>query len=96
MSCMRAVGDDLEIRVKVVPGASGDRIVGPLGDALKIRVSAPPERGKANAAVTGLLADALGVSAKSVSVVSGMTSPHKVVLVKQSSVDQAKVSLGLD
>ncbi len=96
MSCIRAVGDDVEIQVKVVPGASGDRIVGPLGDALKIRVSAPPERGKANAAVANLLAEALSVSVKGVSVIRGMTSPRKVVLVKQFSLDQAKVSLGID
>ena len=96
MSCIRAVGDDVEIRVKVVPGASGDRIVGPLGDALKVRVSAPPERGKANAAVASLLADALGVSAKSVSVVSGMTSPRKVVLVSSCTVEHAEAALGVD
>ncbi|MFH1418386.1 MAG: DUF167 domain-containing protein [Planctomycetota bacterium] len=96
MSCIRAVGEDVEIRVKVVPGASGDQIVGPLGDALKVRVSAPPERGKANAAVASLLADAMGLSAKAVSVVSGTTSAHKVLLVQRCSVDHAKESLGIE
>jgi len=76
------VGGGVEIRVKVVPGASRDRIAGLLGDALKVQVSAAPERGKANAAVEALLAKALGVDARAVTVVSGLTSPRKVVRVE--------------
>ena len=41
----------MELEVKVVPGASRSEVTGWLGDSLKIRVAAPPERGKANAAV---------------------------------------------
>ena len=52
-----------------------------LGDRLKIKVSAPPEGGKANAAICALIAKKLGVKAGAVSVVSGMTNPEKVVLV---------------
>jgi uncharacterized protein len=95
MGCLRAVSEGIEITVKVVPGASRDRIAGLLGDALKIQVSAPPERGKANDAVARLLADALGVSARSVSVISGTTSPRKIVLARGCSVDQASVKLGI-
>lgn len=39
------------LAVKVVPGSSRDQIVGRLGDALKIKVTAPAEKGKANTAV---------------------------------------------
>ena len=69
------------LKVKVVPGSSRDGIVGWLGDALKIKVTAPPEKGKANEAVIGLLAAALGVTTDDVSVVSGHSSPAKVVAI---------------
>jgi uncharacterized protein (TIGR00251 family) len=62
-----------------VPGASRSGVTGWLGDMLKVRVTAPAERGKANAAVEALLAKALGVAKDGVRVVSGMTSPRKVV-----------------
>jgi len=67
--------------VKVVPGASSDAVVGWLGGALKLRVSAPPERGRANAAVVRLVADLLGVAPGDVEVVSGLASPRKRVAV---------------
>ena len=51
------------LRVKVVPGSSRDGIVGRLGDALKIKVTAPPKKGKANEAVVELLAAAVGGTA---------------------------------
>ncbi len=70
------------LKVKVVPGASRSHIAGWLGDALKIRVSAPPEKGKANAAVAAVVAAALGVPAGSVAVVSGKSSPRKLVEVR--------------
>jgi uncharacterized protein (TIGR00251 family) len=64
--------------VKVAPGASGDCIVGWLGDTLKIRVSAPPEKGKANVAVAKLLADFLNTPVRNISVCSGQTARTKV------------------
>ena len=69
----------LKLLIKVVPGSSRDCVAGWLGDSLKVRVSTPPERGKANAAVEKTLADALGVSAKCVRVVAGRTSARKSV-----------------
>jgi uncharacterized protein (TIGR00251 family) len=86
---LRAVPSGVEISVKVVPGASRDRIAGVLGDALKVQVAAPPERGKANAAVEALLAGKLGVPAKRVSVCAGHASPRKTVLVSGMSVEEA-------
>lgn len=65
--------------VHVQPGGSRDQVVGRHGDALKVKVSAPPEGGKANAAVCRLLADAFDVPSSSVAVVSGARGRRKRV-----------------
>ncbi len=67
------------IVVWVVPGSSRDRIDGTHGDALKVRVAAAAERGRATAAVERLLRTRLGVS---VEVVHGATSRRKTLLVR--------------
>jgi len=69
----------VRLTLKVVPGASGDGIAGWLGETLKVRVAAPAERGRANAAVEELLAGALGVATNRVRIVAGRASPRKVV-----------------
>jgi hypothetical protein len=79
--------------VKVVPGASRDAIAGWLGEALKVRVRAAPERGKANAAVEALVARALRVPRRSVRVASGQTSPHKVLEISDLSAAEASQRL---
>ncbi|MFB3893553.1 MAG: DUF167 domain-containing protein [Phycisphaerae bacterium] len=74
---VRDVAGGAVIAVKVVPGSSRDKVVGVLGDCLKIATSAPAERGKANAAVAKILAAALGVDRRSVELISGQTNPRK-------------------
>jgi len=71
------------LRVHVVPGASRTEITGRHGDAIKVRVSAPPESGRANRAVVDLIEDTVGGRA---SIVSGKTSRTKVVLVRGGNV----------
>jgi uncharacterized protein len=81
----RAVSDHdrgATIRVKVVPRSSRERIAGMLGERIKVHVSAPPEAGKANAALCRLLAEALSVPATAVTVMSGASSPLKVLSVE--------------
>jgi uncharacterized protein (TIGR00251 family) len=69
----------LRLALKVIPGSSREGLAGWLGDSLKVRVRVPAERGKANAAVTTLLARALGVPVDAVRIVSGATSQRKTV-----------------
>ena len=69
----------MRLELKVVPKSSRDRIDGWMGDRLKVRVTAAPERGRANAAVEALLAEALGLPASAVRVVGGAASPRKTV-----------------
>ena len=69
------------LNVKVVPGSSRNQIGGWLGDALKIKVMAPPEKGQANEAVVNLLATKLNISTDDIEVVSGDSSPSKVIAI---------------
>jgi uncharacterized protein (TIGR00251 family) len=76
--------------VRVQPRASRSEIVGLHGDALKVRISAPPVDGAANAALVELLAAALGVPRRSVRVVSGATSRGKIVEVDGVDVENIR------
>ena len=65
------------LAVHVQPGASRSGLVGRYGSSLRARVTAPPEGGRANAAVCRLVAEALGVRPDDVQVVAGATSRRK-------------------
>lgn len=69
------------IRLRVVPGSRDARIVGNYGDGWKIRVTAAPERGRANDDVRALLANIAGVMADDIAIVSGASSRDKLVSV---------------
>jgi len=70
------------VEVTVSPGAARSELVGRHGPGWRARISAPPERGKANRALEELLADVLGVRRDRVAVVAGQTSRRKVVEVE--------------
>lgn len=74
MSWYRWQGADLLLTVRLQPRASRNEIVGPHGDALKIRITAPPVEGQANAHLIKLLADAFDVPRGQVTLVSGDTA----------------------
>lgn len=84
------------LRVKAVPGASRESIAGMLGDRVKVRVSAAPEGGKANKAITRLLAKSLGIKAAQVELCSGHTNPEKVFSIAGVTIGQINQSLGFD
>jgi uncharacterized protein len=84
---------EARISIKAVPGARRDEIVGMLGDRLKVRVSAPAEGGKANAAICALIAGALGLKARQVEVVSGHASPEKTVRVLGADPERVRALL---
>ena len=67
------------LALRVAPGARRTEIVGRHGAAWKVRVAAPPEGGRANAAVCELLAEALAVPRRSVAIVWGRGSKDKLV-----------------
>jgi len=82
---------------KVVPGSSGPtRICGLLEDMLKIKVSAPPEKGKANQCLVKFLSKQLGVNKNAVSIISGTTSPVKHVRISGMTANMLRMKLNLN
>ena len=75
------VADDqgVTLRLHIQPGAKKTEVVGLHGEALKIRLAAPPVDGKANACLIAFLSDQLGVARAAISLVSGDTSRAKRV-----------------
>lgn len=78
---MAAHPDGATLRLRVVPRASRTALVGRHGDAVKLKVAAPPVDGAANDAVIAFVAELAGVRRSDVSIVAGERSRSKVVLV---------------
>jgi uncharacterized protein len=76
------------ITVAVSPGAKRTELVGRHGDGWKARVAAPPEGGRANAALADLLAAALGGRRDQVMVVAGRGSRRKIVEIAGLEADE--------
>ena len=70
------------IPVRVQPKAKRPGVQGEQGGMLKVAVSAPPEDGRANAAVVELLAEVMSVRRSQVSVHTGQTARNKMILVR--------------
>ena len=75
------------LTLHIQPGAKKTEIAGIHGDALKIRLAAPPVDGKANAALIAFVADRLGVAKSAVTLKSGQTSRRKVLEVTDPPAD---------
>jgi uncharacterized protein (TIGR00251 family) len=89
--------DGVVFAAKIVPGSSGPtRICGLLDDMLKVKVSAAPEKGKANQCLIKFLAKRLGVKKNAVSIISGTTSPVKHVKVTGISAETLSKRLNLN
>jgi uncharacterized protein YggU (UPF0235/DUF167 family) len=84
----------VRLRVKVVPGAAREGLAGLHGDALKVRVAAAPERGRANRAVEALVARSLGLAPSAVRVVAGATAPLKMLEIVGAPVEAVAALVG--
>jgi len=76
---LRVLPDSVEVRVRVVPRSSRDRLAGTIGDRLKLQVTSPPVDGEANRAVLELLARAAGLPARAAMLAAGATGRSKTV-----------------
>ncbi|VTU01264.1 UPF0235 protein Sinac_5674 OS=Singulisphaera acidiphila (strain ATCC BAA-1392 / DSM 18658 / VKM B-2454 / MOB10) GN=Sinac_5674 PE=3 SV=1: DUF167 [Gemmataceae bacterium] len=70
------------LAVRAQPGAKRNAVLGVQAGALKVAVTAPPEDGRANAALTDLLRDWLGLKRSQVELLSGATNRNKVFLIR--------------
>ncbi len=91
--CVEPAGDGIVVRVHVQPGASRTSLVGRHGDAVRLRVAAPPVDGRANDAVVAFLAGVFGVPRRALSVVGGATTRRKRVHVAGAGIDEAVAAL---
>jgi len=82
--------DTARLNVRLTPRAARDAIVGFEAETLRVRVSAPPVDGKANEALTRLLASKLRVARSAVRVVAGQSSRSKVVAVDGLTSDEVR------
>jgi uncharacterized protein (TIGR00251 family) len=82
MSIFTESNNAVSFAIKVVPRARKNEIAGIEGDAVKIRLNAPPVEGKANAALIAFLAEWLAIRRAQVEIVTGETSRRKVVRVR--------------
>jgi uncharacterized protein (TIGR00251 family) len=78
------------LRFRVIPGSPRSGVVGRHGDGWKLRVTAPPERGKANTAALELLAETLAVEPADLRLVAGHAARDKTVEVAGLSAAEAE------
>lgn len=81
--------DNLVLTLHIQPGAKNTAAAGLHGDALKIKLAAPPVEGKANTALLKFLAERFDVPLSRVILKQGDKSRHKVIVIQQSAQDPA-------
>lgn len=72
----------MKLHIKVMPSSSKDCITGWLENTLKVKVKAPPEKGKANKAIIQILEKSLDLAKGSIQIASGTTSCRKIIKIK--------------
>jgi uncharacterized protein (TIGR00251 family) len=87
---LRATPGGTVLAVKLQPRASKNEICAPLGDELKIKVTAPPVDAAANQALMKFLAEKLNCSRGQVELVRGHTSRHKTILLHGCTLNEAR------
>jgi len=84
----KITGNDIVIKVKIVPGSPKNKIVGVYNNALKISITAPPVEGKANKKCIAYLAKYFDVAKSKIKIISGQTSKNKII--KIYDINQSK------
>ncbi len=92
---VKRVPGGVTLAVRVTPRARKNEIVGVAGDALKLKLAAPPVEGAANATLCAFLAEKLGVRKSAVTLIAGQTSRQKVVRVEGVTPDEVRARLAI-
>lgn len=93
---IRDDGGGCRLRVRVRPGGRADEVLGAHGGALRLSVTARPEKGLANRAVAALLARIAGLPARAVTITSGLASRDKGVRVEGLSAAELRARLNAE
>ena len=75
----KITGNDIIVKVKIVPGSSKNKIIGVYNDSLKFTITAPPVEGKANKKCIAYLAKYFDVAKSKIEIISGQTSKNKLI-----------------
>jgi len=86
-------GNEVKISLRVYPNASRNEVVGFTNGILRVKVSAPPIKGKANRELITFLSRLLGVGKGSVNILKGHTTRNKVVAVDGLSQEEVMKQL---
>lgn len=90
---LRADGDGVILTLHIQPGAKKTEVAGPHGDALKIRLAAPPVDGKANAALLAFIAAKVGARGTAIELVGGQLSRAKRIRIADMTSAQVEAAL---
>ena len=93
MLALHEAASGITFAVKVQPRAKKNAIVGELGNALRVALTAPPVDGRANQACIEFFADLLNVPRSAVTIVSGQSSRNKVIRVSGISIEAVRKKL---
>ncbi len=94
-TCIVPDGHGSRLAIHVVPRASKSEICGLQGDALKVRLQAPPVDGKANKALCAFIAEQVGAPTRQVVLAAGSTSRRKTLLLAETPPELLRTRLGL-
>jgi len=86
--CFKITGNDITVKVKIVPGSSKNKIIGVYNKALKITITAPPVDGKANKKCIAYLAKYFDVAKSKIEIISGQTSKNKLIRIYDISQEE--------
>jgi uncharacterized protein (TIGR00251 family) len=89
------IAGGVRLEVLVQPRSSRNQVVGEQNEVLKIKLTAPPVEGEANAALVDFLADYLKLPRKDIKLIKGETSRHKTVEIRGISPEEIMIQLGL-